>query len=148
MIDSGEFPEDLEYADVIPAFKRGDRTDWESYRPISLLRSPSKLFERLLERQISFFMKERLSKFLCGFRKGHSTQHALLNLIVAWQRCLANEGKVGTVLMDLSKAFDTLPHDLLIAKLHAYGLDRKGLRLIYSYLSNRKMRFRIGSVFS
>ena len=57
-------------------------------------------------------------------------------------------GKVGAVLMDLSKAFDVLPHDLLIAKLHAYGLGHESLNFIYSYLTSRKMRVRIGAVFS
>ena len=135
-------------ADVIPIHKKGEKTEKTNYRPISLLPPVSKVFEKLIEKQLSTFMKNRLSKYLCGFRKGYSTQQALLNLIHTWQKCLAKSGKIGTVLMDLSKAFDCLPHDLLIAKLHAYGLGYKSLKLIYSYLSNRKMRVRVGSEFS
>ena len=94
------------------------------------------------------FLDDKLSIFLCGFRKRYSTQHALLNLVSDWQRVLDRSDKVGAVLMDLSKAFDCLPHDLLIAKLEAYGFGHKSLRFLHSYLSNRKQRVRIGSSLS
>ena len=89
-----------------------------------------------------------LSKLLCGFRSKHNTQHALLYLLKAWQQCLDKTGLVGTILMDLSKAFDSLPHDLIIAKLSAYGLSKQSLKLLSSYLNNRKQRTKIGSKFS
>ena len=65
-----------------------------------------------------------------------------------WQNCLDKFGVGGTILMDLSKALDFLPHDLTIAKLHVYGLDHDSLRLIRSYLSNRHQRIKLDSVFS
>ena len=65
-----------------------------------------------------------------------------------WQNCLSNKGKVGAIITDLSKAFDCLLHDLLIAKLEAYGFGHKSLRSLYSYLNNRKHRVRICSSFS
>ena len=86
----------------------------------------------------------KVVKFLCGFRKSYSTQHALLNLIKKWQQTLDISGKIGAVLMDLSRAYDCLPHDILIAKLAAYGFDSESLRFLYSYLSNRKQRVRVG----
>ena len=147
-LEDASFPGELKIADVIPAHKKGSKTEKENYRPISLLPPLSKVFEKLIEKQLNSFMENRLSKYLCGFRKGHSTQHALLRLLNEWHKCLAGSGKVGAVLMDLSKAFDCLPHDLLIAKLSAYGLTKNSLKYIYSYLSNRKMRVRIGSTFS
>ena len=61
-----------------------------------------------------------------------------------WQSCLNTSGKVGAILMDLSKTFDCLPHDLLIAKLAAYGFGQKSLKLFMSYLSDRKDHVRIG----
>ena len=72
-------------------------------------------------------------------------QHALIRLIEKWRQCLYASGIVGTILMDLSKAYDCLPYDLLIAKLEAYGLDVNSLRLMYSYLNSRIQRVKIGS---
>ena len=85
---------------------------------------------------------------MCGFRKGDSSQHALLNLLKNWQKTLDKSGVIGTVLMDLSKAYDCLPHDLLIAKLAAYGFEDSATSLISDYLSKRYQRIKIGSVFS
>ena len=147
-IKSGSFPDELALADIVPIHKKGSTTEKSNYRPFSLLPTVSKVFERLLFKQISDFMECKLSKFLCGFRKSYSTQHALLNLIKEWQQTLDISGKIGAVLMDLSKAYDCLPHDLLIAKLAAYGFDSESLRFLYSYLSNRKQRVRVGSSLS
>ena len=89
-----------------------------------------------------------MNQLLCGFRKAHSTQHALFRLIQSWQKELDDSGFVGTILMDLSKAYDCLPHDLMVAKLEAYGISKEGLQLISDYLSYRKQRTKIGSAFS
>ena len=122
--------------------------DKGNYRPISILPAISKVFERVLFSQLNGFVEPKFSKLLCGFRKGHSTQHALLRLLKRWQKCLDKNEIVGTVLMDLSKAYDCLNHELLIAKLHAYGIGDPALRLIYNYLKKRKQRVKIGSIFS
>ena len=142
------FPGELKAADVSPIYKDGDHLSKENYRPISILSNISKVFERILFDQITGFTEKFLSPKLCGFRKGYSTQHALFNLLQNWQKCLDKSGVVGTLLMDLSKAYDCLPHDLLIAKLAAYGLNMDSLRLLYSYLSKRYQRVKIGSSFS
>ena len=89
-----------------------------------------------------------ISEHLCGFRKGYSTQYSLLHLLQTWKSCLDKGGVIGAVLMDLSKAYDCLPHDLLIAKLEAYGFDLQSLTIILNYLSNRKQRVKINSIFS
>ena len=73
-------------------------------------------------------MNNVLNELLCGLRKAHSTQHALFKLFQAWQKEQDNLGFIGTILMDLSKAYDYLPHDLLIATWGIYGLDRSSLR--------------------
>lgn len=135
-------------SDVTPAHKKGDKTNKENYRPISVLKVFAKILERILSRQLSEFITSKFSPLLCGFREGHSTQHALLKLLEDWRNKLENHEIVGTILCDLSKAFDTLPHDLLIAKLNAYGLDRNSLKLINNYLTNRKQRCKVGSSFS
>ena len=89
-----------------------------------------------------------LSNLLSGFRKGYSTKHALFREIETRKQRLDSRSVVGTVLMDLSKAYDCIPHDILIAKLEAYALDRSSLRLMLSHLSNRIQRVKIGTCLS
>ena len=89
-----------------------------------------------------------MSIYLCGFRKGYSTQYALMKLIEKCREFLDKNGHAGALLMDLSKAFDCLDHDLLIAKLHAYGFSRSALEVVYSYLNERKQRVKVNGSFS
>ena len=89
-----------------------------------------------------------LSPYLCGYRKGFSTQYALLSLLEKWKKTIDNKGFAEEVLMDLSMAFDTLNHELLIAKLHAYGFGKESLMLLLSYLSNQSKRTKINTSFS
>ena len=146
-ISTGTFPDELKIADIVPVFKKEDQNDKTNCRPISLLPLISKIFEKFLYEQIGDFPNKILSPKLCGYRKGRSTQHALLNLLQNWQKCLDKSGVVGTVLMDLSKALDCLPNDLLLAKLSAYGVDESTITLIADFLSNRYQRVKIGSTF-
>ena len=148
MIDNGIFPDSLKFANITPVFKKDSRTEKTNYRPVSILPNLSKIYERLIYNQLSKFFENILSKFQCGFRKGFSAQDCLLVMIEKWKRVLDNGGICGALLTDLSKAFDCLPHDLLLAKLHAYRLDSKSLKLLSNYLSNRKQRVRIGNVYS
>ena len=98
--------------------------------------------------QISEFMSGKLSPILSGFRKRYSTQHALLYMLHNWQREIDRGKRVGVILMDLSKAFDCINHDLLIAKMHSYGFSKQSLRLIKDYLTDRKQRVGVDGVFS
>ena len=107
------FPENLKLADVTPTFKKKDKTFVENYRPASVLPTVSKIFERIMQKQITDYIGKFLSPFLCGYRKGFSTQYALLSLIERWRLCLDKQGFAGALLMDLSKAFDTINHELL-----------------------------------
>ncbi|XP_057297358.1 uncharacterized protein LOC130627302 [Hydractinia symbiolongicarpus] len=132
-------------AEIIPLYKKGSSTDKVNYRPVSLLPTVSKVFESILAKQLLPFFNTFLSKHLCGFRKSYSCQYAILNMLQKWQECHSISGKVGAVLMDLSKAFDCLPSGLLIAKLEAYGVGYNTLKLVLSYLSNRKHRVELGS---
>ena len=108
----------------------------------------SKVFEKLLYDQLREYLEKYLNTLLSGFRKAHSTQHALFKLLQACQEESDKSGFVGKILMDLSKAYDCLPHDLLVAKFEAYGMYKTGLNLIHNYLSNRKQRTKINSSYS
>ena len=88
---------------------------------------------------------DKLWGILCGFREGYSTQLALIRMIEKWKKSLGKSGVVGSILMNLSKAYDCLPHDLLIAKLTAYGFDICSLCLVYEYLTNIHQRVKIAS---
>ena len=83
-----------------------------------------------------------------GCRKGYSSQHSLIAMLEKCKKNLDKRGECGALFVDLSKAFDCLQHDLLLAKLNAYGFDYKSLKLISSFLSNRKYRTKINSSFS
>ena len=89
---------------------------------------------------MSSFFDDIFSKYQYGFRKGFSTQQCLLALLEKWKRSIDRNKVFGALLTDLSKAFDCLYHDLLIAKLSAYGFSLPALILIHDYLLNRKQR--------
>jgi hypothetical protein len=89
-----------------------------------------------------------LSSKLCGYRKGFASQHALISMIEQWRKSLDKKGYAGAVLMDLSKAFDCMNHELLLAKLYAYGFSKNSIKTINSYLKNRWQRVKINNSFS
>ena len=99
-------------------------------------------------KQMPEYFGSFLSKYQCAIRKGHSTQHCLLSMLEKWKPAIDNKKMFGALLTDLSKAFDCLSHDLLIAKLNAYGFSIVALRLVQNYLSNCKQRTKINSDFS
>ena len=147
-LDNDQFPDTPKFADIFPAHKKGDRTCSEKYRPVSVLTHTGKVFEKELHDQVSDMMKGILSDKLCGYRKGFSTQHALIAMTEKWRSSLDKRGYAGAVLMDLSKAFDCMNHELLLAKLSAYGFSHGALELINSYLKNRWQRVKINHTFS
>ena len=147
-IDNQTFPLSLKKADVIPSYKQLERTSSKNYRPISLLPCISKLYERDMYNQITCYMENHLSPYLFGFRKAHSTEQCLNTMLENWKKSLDSKKQVGAVLTDLSKAFDCLNHDLLIAKFEAYGFNTQALIFIQDYLSNRSQRTKINSEYS
>ena len=126
----------MKLGDITPVFKDDEKVFKENYRSVCTLSPFSKVFERILGEQINPYIYNKLSENLCGFRKGYSTQHALLSLIENWRKHLEIKETIGAIVCDLSKAFDTLPHDLLIAKLEAYGIGQHSLKLINDYLND------------
>ena len=142
------FPEKMKVADITPVHKKDEVTNAKNYRPISTLPSASKVFERLMQKDINIFISRYLSKHLCGYRKGFNAQHALISLLEKWKSTLDDKGYTGAVLMDLSKAFDCMNHELLLAKLYAYGFSKDAVNMIKSYLSDRRQRIKINTEFS
>ena len=148
VVKTSKFPSILTLADIMPAFKKGHKECKNNYQPVIFLPNMSKIFERKMFRQISNYMESFLSKYQCGFRKGYSTQHCLLFMLEKCKRAVHNGKVFGILLTDLPKAFDCLSHELLLAKLHAYGFSISALRLICSYLANRKQRIKIKMSYS
>ena len=147
IIKSCIFPENGKIAHVTPVFKtdKKDRQNKSNYRPISVLGVFSKIVERFIEIKTNEHIETVLSVFIAAYRKKYSTNHVLIRLIESWKLQLDNKKFVGAVLMDLSKAFDCVPHDLLIAKMHAYGFDRDTLILMFSYLKGRKQGVKVNN---
>ena len=108
----------------------------------------SKVYERVIYKQASNYFESFFNEILCGFRKVNSAQHDLFKLLASWQNAFDRGGFVGSILMDLSKAYVCLPNNLLLAKRQAYGLSKESIRLFLSYLANRTQRIKIGSRFS
>ena len=116
---------------------------------MSILPLLSKVYERVIYEQTSYYFEPFFfNEILCGFRKAHSMQLALFKLLTSWQNSLERSGFVGSILMDLSKAYDCLPKDLFLAKLQVYGFSKESIRLFLSYLTNRTQRIKIGSALS
>ena len=146
--NANTYPASLKLADVTPIHKKDETTLMENYRPVSLIPIVSKLFERDMYNQILSYIDKFLSPYLFGYRKEHSTEQCLTVMLETWKKAIDTKSKAGAILTDLSKAFDCLNHDLLIAKLEAYGFDNKALSFISDYLKNRKQRTKVNGSYS
>ena len=120
----------------------------QTTEPVSVLNTFSKIIESSIFDQLTKHANEFLQIFEGSYRELCSSQHILIRLIEEWKMQLDKNKIFGAVLLDLSKIFDCITHDLLIAKLDAYGFDKEALSLIYSYLKNRKQSVRINNVYS
>ena len=139
-IQHSSFLQELKLSDVIPEYTKLDLLQIENYRPASLLPHVSKNFERVIHKQTAHS--------ITGFRKSHGTQNSLVVMLEKRKRALDKGEYVSALFMDLSKAFDTINHDLLIAKLKAYGFSKETLKLMKGYLKNRKKKVQINNKFS
>ena len=122
----------------MPVFKKDDKSDRSNYQLISILPNHSKVYERIMQNQIYPYLNKILSKYQCGFWKGFSAQHNYtISVIEKWCQSLDSGGQVAAVLTDLSKAFDYIDNELVIAKLNVDGFDNLSLSFIYLYVSGR-----------
>jgi hypothetical protein len=142
MLFEGAFPERLKYATVVPVYKKGDRKMVTNYRPISILTSISKIFEKVIYNRLSKHLNDNLilSSKQFGFRKNHGTDNAIYSLIFEILKAFNQKRCISGLFCDLEKAFDCVNHDILLQKLKYYGIEDKFHNLLGSYLFNRKQR--------
>ena len=139
-LPKGIFPEKLKIAKVIPIYKVDDPSHFTNYRPISLLSSFSKFFEKVMYNRTIEFAEQYNILYHCqfGFHKNYSTSHALIHLINRISSAIDQRETTVGVFLDLSKAFDTLDHQILFTKLENYGIRDVALQWIKSYFSCRQ----------
>lgn len=135
----GVFPDKLKLAKVIPVHKSGSKEDINNYRPISILPVFSKIMEKAISTRLVNFLENNnlLSNSQFGFRQNRSTESALIQFVNNVYNCLEEKLFVAGVFIDLSKAFDSLDHNILIEKLKHVGIRGTPLQLFKSYLDSR-----------
>ncbi|XP_065643028.1 uncharacterized protein LOC136074619 [Hydra vulgaris] len=135
----GIFPEKLKTAKVKPIFKSGDTSEIGNYRPISILSTFSKILERIMHNRVYIFFKENnfIYSKQFGFQKNTSAEHAILHLVDEIKNSFTNGEVTLGVFIDLSKAFDTVDHKILLSKLNMYGIRGRTNKLIESYFDKR-----------
>ena len=147
---TGIIPDDLKSARVTPIYKKNSKTEAGNYRPVSILSTISKLFERVVYNQLDQYLQDHklLYEYQSGFRSAFSTDTCLVHLTDYIKQEQDKGNYVGMVLLDLQKAFDTVDHGILIQKLTALGLDNSALNWFRSYLHERQQSVEISGVTS
>ena len=140
MFQVGKFPDLLKISKVLPIYKKDDDSLFSNYRPISLLPSVSKIFERAIMIQLTEYLEDNklIHSNQYGFRKFHSTEYAALHLADYLNYEMDSRRTPVTIHLDLSKAFDCLSHSILLDKLRFYGINEMAYNLMKNYLENRK----------
>ena len=140
---SSNFLSNLKAADILPTREKKEKSGIENYRSISILSTLSKIYERCMYGQMYKYFDQIISKYQCRFHQGYNSQHCLLMTVEKWKEDLDKGILGGAILTDLSKAFDCIKYDLLIAKLAAYGFDLHLLSFVFSYPNESKQRTKI-----
>ena len=141
-MQNGTVPEKMKIAKIIPIYKSGEKDLINNYRPISLLPALSKIMEKIVaNRLVNYFNRYDLFyKHQYGFRKKHSTIHPIIHFLnhIANQKDISSKNITAAIFLDLSKAFDTISHKILLEKLEYYGIRGNANNWFRSYLQNRK----------
>ena len=146
-IEIGIVPNILKVSQVTPVYKNGDVTYPGNYRPISTLSPFSKVFERLIYNQLNSFLEKHdiMYKYQFGFRKGYSTEQAILELTDTLKKAMDKKLLTCGLFLDFFKAFDTVNHNILLSKLYHYGIRGTPFKWFENYLSNRTQFVKIGN---
>ena len=146
--ETGIFPDILKIAKVTPIHKKESKLDFKNYRPISLLSTFSKIYEKIIYTRIYDHLTRNKLIYLkqFGFRRNFSTIHALISITERIKKLMDSGNYVCGIFIDLQKAFDTVNHEILCDKLSFYGLRGNINQLITSYLSNRKQYVSINGI--
>ena len=147
---TGEFPSIMKLAEVVPLYKSKEHYLESNYRPISLLMTMSKILEKVMYLRVYSFLQDtgQIYDNQYGFRANHSCEHAVGQLVGSVVKGLENRHNVACVMLDLSKAFDTIDHRILLAKLELYSIRGQTLSWFKSYLTDRKLRVKCRTISS
>ena len=145
-----EFPDSMKLADVVPLYKNKEHYLESNYRPISLLTTISKILEKIVFKRVYEFLVEtrQLYENQFGFRSNHSCEHAIRQMVGGLLKNMEHGKNSVYILLELSKAFDTIEHSIILKKLELYGIHGSALSWFQSYLSNRHMRVKCKTVSS
>ena len=133
---------------MTPVFKKDIATSVSNYRPISVLSIIPKILEKVMFDQLYDVFQPLFSSNMSGFLRGHSCCIVLVKMVDDWRLALDSKKVTGSIATDLSKAFDSIRHNLLLAKLRAYGVGEEAIDFLHSYLCGRKQRVKVNGVFS
>ena len=138
----------LHLSPLSPTNKQSDdKNKVSNFRLVSVLNTFSEIYESVIKNQLVWVLDNIFLPYFAAYRESYS-KHVLIRLLEEWRENLDNNYTVGGVLMELSKAFDCIPHELLTAKLSACGLNGNALKYIYKYLENRKQCFCVNNICS
>jgi hypothetical protein len=146
-LSKGIFPEKLKESRIVPIFKSGDPSNYDNYRPISLVNTLSKILEKIVSIKLTNYLQlnNLIYEHQYGFQRGLSTEHNLTHVINYICNAINDNNFCVGVFLDLRKAFDVCSHDILLKKLKKLGIEGNELEWFRSYLSNRKQRVEINN---
>jgi hypothetical protein len=148
MLRNGTFPKPLKKGEVTPVHKAKSKLQWSNYRPISVLSCLANVMETLITKQMQPHLEVIYSPHLSAYRQDYGCHSVLMYSTEMWRHALDDKKYVGILMSDLSKAFDCLPHNLLIEKLRHYKFSDSAIQLLGNYLSDRSQRVKIGQTMS